>query len=149
MESTWKRLGRYICFLVLFLGFIYLGLKFQMTLRENESLSYRHLAALESFFPIIIGVVLAMPNVIKSLTKKGHWKVDWIKLIVIGLPFLYLSIVPIMYIIGVLKIDLPFSAYAMGSYIGGDLLLTFVTINGIVAGYMLCTSFYKRNSKGF
>ena len=143
---VWKRFWAYIFYLVLFLGVIFLGLRYQAKLRENEGLAYHHLEALSSFFPLIIGMLLAAPHIFRMLMKKGCWKIDWIKLIVIGLPFLYITIVPIMYMIGILKVDLPFASYAMGGYFGARLVMTFITINGIVAGYMVCTSFYKQKS---
>ncbi|MGI8386840.1 hypothetical protein [Robertmurraya sp. P23] len=127
---------------------IFFGLKFQASLYLNSQETYEvfpyYLS--KSIFPLIIGVFLAAPHLYKTFTKTGKWKLDWVKLIVVGLPFIYLSIVPILYYSEVLDLNLPFSSYAMGGYFGGSASTSFETINGIIASYIVLTSINKKGS---
>lgn len=61
-----------------------------------------------------------------------------------GLPFLYASVVPVLYFTEIISMSLPFSSYIMGGYFGDGASINFETINGIIAGYVVFTSIDKR-----
>ena len=145
MENNRSSILFYSGFVFLLLIIIFFGLKFQASLYLNSQETYKIFPyfLFNAIFPLVIGVFLAAPYLYKTFTKAGKWKVDWVKLIVVGFPFIYLSIVPILYFSEVLTLNLPFSSYAMGGYFGGDASTSFGTINGIIAGYISFTSIKK------
>lgn len=49
-------------------------------------------------FPILLGMLLRLPHLAKDIIQRKRWSFDWIKLIAIGLPLLYVSSVPLMYL---------------------------------------------------
>lgn len=136
----------YTGYLFLFLIIIFFGLKFQASLYINSKETYEVFPyyLFKAIFPLIIGVFLGAPHVYKTFTKTGKWKVVWVKLIVVGLPFIYLSIVPILFYSKILTLNLPFSFYAMGGYFGVGASSSFETINGIIGGYIVSTSIMKK-----
>ncbi|RYD01931.1 hypothetical protein N752_27800 [Desulforamulus aquiferis] len=44
------------------------------------------------FFTIFLGLLLAIPRFVKKINRPGSWSVDWIILVSVGLPALYLWI---------------------------------------------------------
>jgi hypothetical protein len=146
MENKRNSILGYTGYMFLFLVMIFFGLKFQANLYLNSQETYEIFPyyLFKAIFPLIIGVFLASPHLYKTFIKTGKWKVDWVKLIVVGLPFIYLSIVPILYYSEVLTLNFPFSSYAMGGYFGGGASTSFETINGIIAGYIASTSMIKK-----
>ncbi|MDF9763558.1 hypothetical protein OKW24_005331 [Peribacillus simplex] len=68
---------------------------------------------------------------------------NWLKIVILGLPFLYFAIIPILYFSEAVKIDLPLSKLVFG-YFGVNGSTTLNTITGVIAGYIIVTSFYKR-----
>lgn len=145
MENKRNSILFYTGYVFLLLLTIFFGLKFQASLYFNSQETYEVFPyyLFKSIFPIFIGVFIASPHLYKTFTKTGKLKVDWVKLIVVGLPFIYLSIVPIFYYSELLTLNLPFSSYAMGGYFGGVASTSFETINGIIAGYIVSTSINK------
>ncbi|MCM3601143.1 hypothetical protein M3175_10415 [Robertmurraya korlensis] len=145
MENNRSSTLVYLGYVFLLLIMVFFGLKFQASLYLNSQETYKIFPyfLFKAIFPLIIGVYLAAPHLYKTFTKAGKWKVDWVKLIVVGLPFIYLSIVPILYFSEVIALNLPFSSYAMGGYFGGDASTSFGTINGIIAGYIVPSSIKK------
>lgn len=145
MDNKWKRFVSYLCYLTLLLIIIFLGLRYQAHLYSLSQSNYDYFphALFKATFPLIIGLLLAVPHFLKCFAIIGKWKVDWIKLTVFGLPFLYLSVVPILYLSGVLNFNVPFSSYVMGGYFGVGASTTFETINGIIAGFIVSTSIIK------
>lgn len=94
-----------------------------------------------TFYPIVLGLYAGLPNLYKQMKKEGIWTVDWIKLLVIGVPSL---LVALSYIILLLisekgiAVSYPFPAiFAM--YTAPRFLSSFIF------GYILLTSFKKKN----
>lgn len=147
MDNNWKIIVSYLFFTILLLIIIFLGLKYQAILYSHSIDSYEIFPyfLFKAIFPLILGVFLAIPHMIKASLKVGKWNINWIKLIVLGLPFLYASVIPVLYLTGTIKVDFPFSSYVMGGYFGNGALTTFESINGIIAGYVVLTSIDKVN----
>ena len=84
-----------------------------------------------SIFPIIIGMFLALPNLISKAREQGSWTIDWVKLITIGIVSLFLAMAQIMCFS-------PIGHYAPKLYLW---LSRFnsqaVTISGVVFGYLV------------
>lgn len=136
----------YTGFAILFLLIIFLGLKLQSNLYSNSRETYEVFPyyLFSAIFPIVIGIFLALPHFFKTFPKTGKWTVNWAKLIVVGFPFMYLSIFPILYYSEILTLYLPFSSYILGGYFGRGATTSFETITGIVTGYIVCTSIIKK-----
>ncbi|MDA8222604.1 hypothetical protein [Desulfosporosinus sp.] len=45
-----------------------------------------------ALFPILVGIVLALPRLIQEFRKMGKWSIDWIKLLAVGTPTLLLNL---------------------------------------------------------
>ncbi|MFY0779276.1 hypothetical protein AB1K18_03025 [Peribacillus simplex] len=144
MSLSLKRAIRYLICLVVVLGVLFIGLKYQQHLFtvSRETYEIKGYLLFGSSFPIFLGMVLAIPRILQSFSKKGHWKVNWLRLIILGLPFLYLSIIPILYFTGLFK-GLPLSKFVFG-YFGENESTTLNAIIGVIAGYIIVTSLYKR-----
>ncbi len=91
-----------------------------------------------SLFPILIGLLLVLPQFITVLKQKGTWKVDWIVLLVVGLPSLCTAMTPIIVL-------------HANNWSGAAFVLALhphlVTVAGILFGFTLITSFGKQESK--
>lgn len=87
-----------------------------------------------SFFPIAIGIFIALPQFISTIRRKSDIRFNWIKFVSIGLPTLYVSMLPLIY-------------YSIGKPLPfATLLLQYSmlhTLSGVVFGYLLLTSFEK------
>lgn len=148
MDNKWKSLLSYLIYTIVLLLIIFLGLKYQAVLYSYSKDNYEIFSYLQfkAIFPLVLGAYLAIPHMIKASLKAGKWDINWIKLIVLGLPFLYASVIPVLYLTGMIKFDFPFSSYVMGGYFGNGALTTFESINGILAGYVVLTSIDKKNN---
>ncbi|TXC92849.1 hypothetical protein FS935_01225 [Metabacillus litoralis] len=148
MDNKWKSLLSYLIYTIVLLLIIFLGLKYQAVLYSYSKDSYEILPYLQfkAIFPLVLGVYLAIPHLIKASLKAGKWDINWIKLIVLGLPFLYASVIPVLYLTEMISVDFLFLSYIMGGYFGNGASITFETINGILAGYVVFTSIDKKNN---
>jgi len=137
MNQGLKRFIALAVFIILILTILLLGLEYQrhLSLIKDKTLNSFPLRVYLVTFPIILGSILAVPKLITSFVQKGRWVVDWLKIIVIGIPTLFLSTVPLTYF----------------TQIGG--FFPFIlqvadrelyTISGLIFGYTLVESIYKR-----
>ncbi|MGP4108844.1 hypothetical protein [Virgibacillus sp. L01] len=87
-----------------------------------------------TIYPIVIGLFLRLPKLIIEIKEKKQWTFDWVKVVAIGIPALYIASLPILSTTGinfVFSIDL----MLMGTKL--------ITIAGIVFGYVLLDSLKK------
>ena len=122
------------------IGFlIYLGAKYNIRLVEEANKTYEVLPVLifVTIFPIVIGVMLRLPKMIMEIKDKKEWTFNWIKVIAIGIPALYIASLPI----------LSYSSFGMSFLFAKELMLientTLITTAGIVFGYVLLDSLKK------
>jgi hypothetical protein len=146
LKYSAKKLISYLVYVTILLVIIYAGLKTQHNLLEKgqNNFKLRPFYIYQSVFPLILGIFLGIPYLIRSFLSEGRWSLAWLRVLILGLPFLYLAILPVLYSLGAVSVRLPFSNYAMGGYFGPGTSGSFVTINGIIAGYILITSIEKR-----
>lgn len=88
-----------------------------------------------SFFPVFIGILLALPKFISTLKKPGSLQFDWIAFLAIGLPALCVAITPFV------------SLTHIAAFWPLTELITyhdFLTLGGIVFGYISLNAFYKK-----
>ncbi|WP_243840690.1 hypothetical protein [Paenisporosarcina antarctica] len=114
-------------------------MKYNIRLVEEASQTYEMLPVLifATIFPIVIGFILRLPKLIMEIKDKKEWTFNWIKVIAIGMPTLYILLLPI----------LSYTSFGMDLLFAKELLLigntTLITIAGIVFGYVLLDSIKK------
>lgn len=131
-----KRLLGYLSY-TLFIGIIlYCGSRYGQYLRVEAGRTFRpySLYAFIAFYPILVGMLLAVPGLISRMQLKGTWSIDWQMLLPIGLPTLVFNISPLVNNSFLFK----FQAYQL---IVSDTRV--YDICGIVFGYVLLKSLIR------
>ncbi|SET97829.1 hypothetical protein SAMN05421676_1132 [Salinibacillus kushneri] len=121
------------------MGFVfYLGVKYQIWLEEEGNITFDLMPVLlfSSVFPIFIGMCLRLPKLIVEIKETKQWKFDWIKIVAVGVPSLYITILPILSYYS--EVNLLFSRELV---MLGNTTLT--TTAGIVFGFVLLDSLSK------
>ncbi|MEI4770918.1 hypothetical protein WAX74_14945 [Psychrobacillus sp. FJAT-51614] len=89
----------FIFFSTVVIGMIfYLGMDYQVGLREKAAITFNLMPYIifASIFPVFIGLLLRLPKLIVEIKDKKQWSFDWIKLFTIGIPSLYIAMIPIL-----------------------------------------------------
>ena len=120
----------------LVIGFVfYLGLNYQVKLQEESAANFdlKPFIIFATVFPIFIGMLFRLPKLIIEIKEKKLWSFDWMKVAAIGIPSLYVALIPILSI-----------SFGMNLLLARELMLlgdlTFSTTAGIVFGYILLDS---------
>jgi len=50
-------------------------------------------------FPILVGLLLVLPQWVTTLKQEGSWKIDWIMVLTVGLPALFFALAPIIWVL--------------------------------------------------
>lgn len=147
MGSKFKSIIGYVFYLIVLSIVISVGLKYQSNLSKQSSISYDlfDYYRFQTLFPIVIGAVLAIPNLTKTFFKQGVWKFNWVRFIVLGIPTFYLATIPYLYLKQIISINFPFLKQIMGGYFGSS-TPTLIAVIGIAAGYFVLTSFEKEST---
>lgn len=118
---------------------LYRGILYDRVLMEMVSITYKPIPRqiFIIFFTIFLGLLFAVPQIIEKLKKQGSWRIDWIKLIAVGIPALYLNIQIVGYFSSLGKL------FALGVLVFGSNPAT-QYISGIILGYMLLASLDKK-----
>lgn len=125
----------YVIFMVFLLMFL---LKYDQQLHEYSKLNFKPfpLFIYRSIYPILLGVLFALPSFIKVIKTSGRWRYDWIKITSIGLPALLGS--QLLYI---------YFSPAVGKYLPSISVHALETplpsISGVVFGYLALNCFHK------
>jgi hypothetical protein len=140
---NWRRLIGYLIY-VAALGFIVImveemGRYYQEIFRRTFNVPYLWILFTMIGFPSLIGIGLALPQFIKTAHQSGKWKVDWIRLIVLGLPGLLFVLA---YIACMLFPQLTLLVTAVSNTVGYHQALAKVA--GILLGFVLLNSLYKQ-----
>ncbi|WP_102691954.1 hypothetical protein [Rummeliibacillus pycnus] len=131
---------RFVIYLVwvIIIGFaIYCGLRFMNYLANEAEMSFETypLMIFTYTFPILTGILLRLPKFFAEKKGKKKWSFDWVKLITIGFPALYLTVLPI----------LNYSSYGDQLLFAHEVVLLgdttiLTTITGVIFGYVLLDS---------
>lgn len=122
---------------ILFTALLYFGALYQEYLKRITMTTYNFhpLLLFQAFFPIVLGILLAIPHMIKISKATGNLTIDKINLICIGIPAFYISILPFaMFVIPMPLLPLVF-------LVKKSLYLPFAA--GVTFGYVLVTSFKR------
>jgi hypothetical protein len=136
-----KRIVMYLIYTVVMVAIISLGIKYQNYLNDNAKKTFEIKSSLifAVMFPLVLGILFSVPNFYRTLRKHGTWKIDWIKLCIYGIPTLYVTLIPLLMVLGLNTNRLPF---AMLLFTSGQISLT---ISGLIFGYLLLGVFEKKN----
>ncbi|KGX85923.1 hypothetical protein [Pontibacillus marinus] len=125
------------------IGFVlYQGSEYQSYLAKQAETTYEIMprAIFTTIFPILVGMLLKLPDLwIQRLSTK--WGVDWPKLIVVGIPSLYISS-ELLLSFTPLAPYLPFLFY-----ISTTGYPTLTMVSGIVFGYVVLDSIRVPNDR--
>lgn len=119
-----------IGFLILLIIISQINLQFERIYQETFKIYPWHVFAILMY--MLIGIYLGILNFIKVLNKKGKWRINFNKLLFIGLPMLYIT----------------FYHYFPFSYPIPSLLIhtnTLFRFGIIIFGYILIDSLYKND----
>ena len=141
-----NKVKRFISYLVYVVAFGYLAIKFDDLYRYFKDIflsTYRPpylWVCMVPIFEMLIGVLLALPQFIRTYRQEGSWKIDWIILLTVGLPAFCIAIAQIAQYISIswqpaasILMYLPYYP-------------TTVKVAGILFGFTLITSFSKQES---
>ena len=87
-------------------------------------------------YPILIGLLLSLPGMIRKFNAQGKWSYDWIKALAIGVPTLYGSTI-------VLLQYSPFGNY-LPKYFRMIASTEFISLSGLVLGYTIIACIQKK-----
>jgi ABC-type sulfate transport system permease component len=128
-----KRFMGYLVY-ALFIGIVvYLGVKYGQYLKVQAGRTFNphSLYAFIAFYPIVIGMFLAVPGLVSRMQQEGKWIIDWQILLPIGLPTLVFNV-------NLLMNNLFLFRFEWYQSIVTDARV--YDISGIVCGYVLLTS---------
>ncbi|MBM7619621.1 hypothetical protein JOC95_001473 [Bacillus tianshenii] len=145
--DKWQRIGLHLVYLVFFAVILIVGLRYQAYLysKTKEYYDIVPFYRFRTFFFVAVGMLLALPHLIRTHFHSGSWSFDWLKLTVFGLPLFYAWIVPLLYITeSAPSANLPFASFLLGGYFGTVVSTSFDTIIGVLLGYVIVNSVVKR-----
>lgn len=89
MSTRMRSILGYIIYLITFILVITIGLNYQKALLLRSQETYEMIAYIRYvfIFKLVIGVIFALPHLIKNIAINGKWVVNWIKLLILGVPF--------------------------------------------------------------
>lgn len=134
-----KRFLYYFCCSVV-IGFIfYLGYRYQVHLKKEAGMTFKNFPVMvfTFVFPIIKGMLLRLPKLIIEIKVKQPWTFDWVKVLAVGLPALYITFLPI------LAYTFPSMNLLFAHEILFENTVMIITTTGIIFGYTLIDSLKK------
>lgn len=128
-----KRFSYFFVWAIMIGLIFYLGMKWGLRLEQTASSEFKvfPVVLFSVVFPVVMGVLLRIPQFILSIRGNNRWTFDWPKFTAVGLPTLLILIWYLTSFVGAVPILHVF-------LIGGS---TLPTIVGIIFGYILIDSF--------
>lgn len=111
----------------------------QKTYNSNPYFQY----SLISIFYVAIGLILGLDHLIKEIKKEGKWVINIPKLVLMGIPSLYLSLSIFIYYSNNQFVR-NLSSYPMAIL---STCINFISVFQLIFGYSIITSFYKKMSR--
>ncbi len=125
-----------MCGLVFLKEYLISKLDYKFSSSWGADVSYNLLITVPLIFNLFIGMVLGIEHLILEFKKLGSWKINILKLIIVGFPPLFFSFTYHYAII-----DNPFVQTKLLRYT--TLGTNFIPVFQIILGYVVITSFYK------
>ncbi|WP_253702043.1 hypothetical protein [Bacillus sp. FJAT-27445] len=116
-----------------------MGMKYHINLKKEAEATYKMFPLLifAAVSPVVIGMLLRIPKLILEILEKKKWTFDWSKIVAMGIPALYVAMLPYISYTQVGQ-HLPFAKEIV--FLGNS---TITTAAGIVFGYVLLDSIKK------
>ena len=136
-------MGRFIKYVFLsgaFILILFLGLEIQTMVKKyaEHNFDYQPYITFTLLFPILMGMLLRLPQLVKEIVAKKRWSIDWIKLLTLGVPTIYIALIPLPYFSNIHLIN---HTVINKIFLTG---FTGTTIAGIVFGYVLIDSLKEK-----
>lgn len=89
--SNPKRFATHFLYSVFILSIVLYGENYRLYLRAVMGRTFKILPMIIFIvvFPVVVGLLLALPSYIVEYRKEGKWRYDWTKFIAIAIPALY------------------------------------------------------------
>ncbi len=91
---------------------------------------------------LVIGIVLGFGHFLRQMRNDGRWKLNPLKLLLVGLPSLFFALNTILIVLQVKYIGM--ACFNIMTYIFHN-TSDYVVIFQVILGYILITSFYRKN----
>lgn len=143
MNHQIKRLIGYLIYLAV-LGCLILiveqfGHYYQEIFRRSFQIPYWWVLFVTIGFPVLVGVLLALPQFVKIARQDGAWKVDGVRLIVLGLPGLLFVLAYMACMV--------FPQWMVLVKLVSEIIVynqSLVKIAGVLLGFIMLNSVYKQ-----
>ncbi|MEK3954871.1 hypothetical protein SAMN05421670_3698 [Psychrobacillus psychrotolerans] len=122
-------------------GVFYMGMDYQMRLRERSAIVFdiKPFIIFTSIFSIFMGMLLRLPKLIIEIKDKKRWSIDWVKVLVIGIPSIYIAMIRLLAIVYGKNLLFFNEVTLLGDF-------TFTYIAGVIFGYVLLDSLKSNDS---
>jgi hypothetical protein len=132
-QAVMKQFRHYFGWSILIILILFIGTEIRILVKEYQSTYYNpfpHVLFI-TFFPIIMGAIIRLPQFVTENTFKKKWSVDWIRFYAIVIPFLLLALTPLL-----IYVDIPIT---LGNLKREIILSGFLapTIAGLISGYVM------------
>lgn len=134
-----KRVLFYLLYAVSFIIIIQLGITYSVELKSFTSKTYNPYPpwAFNITLSVFIGLLLGLPEFIRRYKKPGKWRIQWERLLIVGLPALFFTFSLFIFFSSLGKhLSLILRPWAFESY--------GVIICGILFGYTMIMSMDKQ-----
>jgi hypothetical protein len=133
-----------LVFILLLVGAVFLQGYLQKLLQNDYVKSYKFNYLILTGFTlatVLIGVILGLDHIFNEKKKEGSWSVNVPKLVLMGIPSLYASII---YYLASVNNQTVYKIFVnpVFKFFGSSTL--FITVFQIIFGYVIITAFYKR-----
>lgn len=129
---------KYFLYAIIIIGYILMAQYILNVLQRNAAVTFQPKLYIISGYIIflILGVILGLEHIVDNWKKEGLWKFNYMKLLIVGLPVLVLSLYTPLY----------FWCYQWFKLPVLSVNLDFTPITTLIFGFLIATSFYKKNS---
>ncbi|MDF2700927.1 MAG: hypothetical protein K0Q49_2491 [Haloplasmataceae bacterium] len=138
-----KRFIRYFIWTLVIILLLYLGTEIQLRLIDYQAQYFNAvpLITFNVFFPIFMGIIIRLPQLLSEKIHKKQLQVDWVKLSVIGIPSLCVALSPFLILLNtplfirlfvIQLISSDFSLTSLAGFISVYLILDSLKVNLIL-----------------
>jgi hypothetical protein len=128
----------------IFYAFLLFGVLIVMTYIDyrlehfaKESFRFWRWIILKPLLYIPVGAALAIPSFLQNFKKNGVWKIDYKRLLILGIPALYLTFYLPIHFYSPLKV----LSFSLLSVLGSELYV--LVVGGTILGYIILSSIFK------
>lgn len=120
-------------------GFISNEFQFDYSRHYKPNISYLVIMLLIN---LMIGLILGFGHFLRQMKHDGRWKINLLKLFLVGVPSLFFSLNPILMILNIKYISNACNNIMVYVFHNTS---DYITIFQLILGYVIITSFYRKN----